>query len=107
MSVAEGGFTTGSFVLVMLNTPREKFWGALVALSAAGVTVRGVDLNSYEEVARQVKAGDEAGAATVFFPMHRVERVEMDETSGELPSLMDRFRALSGHDAASVFAARA
>jgi hypothetical protein len=104
VSAEEGGFTTSSFVLVTLNAPREKFWGVVVALSTAGVTVRGVDLNSYEEVARQVRAGEPVGAATVFFPMHRVERVEMDEAVGELPSLTERFRALSGHDAASVFA---
>ena len=105
--MAEGGFTASSFVLVMLNAPREKFWGVLVALNAAGVTVRGVDLNSYEEAARQVRAGEPVGAATVFFPMHRVERVELDEAAGELPSLTERFRALSGRDATAVFAARA
>ena len=92
-------FVLGSFVLVTLASPREKFWGALLDISAAGVSLRGVDLNSFEEVAHQLRSGDITSAATIFFPMHRVERVELDTASGELPSLAERFRALSGQDA--------
>jgi hypothetical protein len=34
----------------------------------------------------------------VFFPMHRVERMELDMPSGAIPSLSDRFTALTGVD---------
>jgi hypothetical protein len=96
-------FGAGRFVLVTLNSPREKFWGALLAITAAGVSVRGVDLNSYEEVARQLRSREAVAPTNVFFPMHRVERVELDDASGELPSLAERFRSLSGKDPGSFF----
>jgi hypothetical protein len=32
----------------------------------------------------------------VFFPMHRVERVEMDLPDGNIPSLTQRFTAKTG-----------
>ncbi|MCI0421705.1 MAG: hypothetical protein L0312_21175, partial [Acidobacteria bacterium] len=35
---------------------------------------------------------EESGFATVFYPLHRVERMELDETMGDIPSLEDRFQ---------------
>ena len=37
--------------------------------------------------------------ATVFFPVHRVERVFADETCGEVASYAERFRTIVGEDA--------
>jgi hypothetical protein len=91
----------GSYVLVHLTNPREKFWGMLKEESPAGITVRGLSLDSFEEWLRQV-ARREAPAATpstVFFPMHRVERIFADETTGEVISFADRFRRRVGEDA--------
>ena len=34
--------------------------------------------------------------ATVFYPMHRVERVAQDERAGEYPSLAERFEERIG-----------
>ena len=87
-----------SIVIVSLNNPKEKIWGQLVALDAAGVTVRGIELDSFDDFVRQVLAQEESavGLATIFYPMHRVERVAMDERSGSLPSLADRFREKIG-----------
>jgi hypothetical protein len=36
------------------------------------------------------------GMTTVFYPMHRVERIASDERSGSIPSLADRFSAKVG-----------
>jgi hypothetical protein len=94
-------FVLGSFVLVSLASPREKFWGALLDITAAGVSLRGVDLNSYDEIAHQLRSGETASPATLFFPMHRVERVELDAGTGDLPCLADRFRTLSGEEAST------
>jgi len=36
------------------------------------------------------------GMAVVFYPMHRLERIAVDEPSGTIPSLADRFRQKVG-----------
>jgi hypothetical protein len=88
----------GSIVIVTLNVPREKFWGTLLALTPAGVSLRGIDLNSLEDFARQVRDGDQVSANVVFFPMHRVERIELDVRNGEIPSLQERFATKAGRE---------
>lgn len=89
-------FAAGSIVIVTLNMPREKFWGTLLALTPAGASLRGIDLNSVEDFARQVREGDAISANLVFFPMHRIERIEMDTRNGEIPSLQERFESKAG-----------
>ncbi len=96
-------FSAGSVVLVSLNTPREKYWGAILAISAAGVSLRGIDLHSFEDFMRQVKAGDEVTPSAVFFPMHRVERIELDQRNGDIPSMQDRFEAKTGQSFHGLF----
>jgi hypothetical protein len=98
-----GPFYPGAMVLLALGDPREKFWGQLMALSEAGISLRGIDLESFDDSAALVKAGEPFTPATVFFPMHRVERMELDVHAGGLPSLRERFRAQTGHDPAYVF----
>ena len=90
----------GAPVLVYLHSPREKVFGVLLSLEPAGVAVRGLDLVSLEDWIRQEARGDTPGLslASVFYPMARVERVERDETVGELEGLADRFRRLTGRD---------
>ena len=43
-----------------------------------------------------VRDGEPFTPAVVFFPMHRVERVELDLPDGSLPSLSQRFLAKTG-----------
>ena len=93
-----GLFSRGSVVLVTLNTPREKFWGGLLELTPAGITLRGIDLNSLEDFARQVKSGEAVSPGAVFFPMHRVERMELDARNGDIPSLCERFFAKTNRE---------
>ena len=87
-----------SIVVITLHTPREKIWGELIALNPAGITVRGIDLNSYDDFVRQVLHPDEdrVGLPTLFFPMQRVERIALDEPSGSIPSLADLFEQKVG-----------
>lgn len=99
-----GPFVAGALVLVTLNTPREKFWGAILELVPAGLSVRGIELNSFEDVATMVKAGELVTPAAVFFPMHRIERVDLDARNGDIPSLAERFRSKTGHDFAGLLA---
>lgn len=94
---------TGQLVLLTLLNPREKFWGILLSLTTAGVSLRGVDLQSLDDFTQMVKSGEPANASVVFFPMHRVQRMEADNRSGELPSLAEQFAAKTGQDIAKFF----
>jgi len=93
----------GQLVLVTLHNPREKFWGVIQALTPAGVSLRGVDLQSLDPFTHMVKAGEGATPSVVFFPMHRVQRIEVDSRNGELPSLADQFAAKTGLDIRKYF----
>ena len=96
---ASGPFLPGVIVLVTLASPREKFWGAILSVSSAGISLRGCELVSFEDCVAMMRAGESYAPAVVFFPMHRVERVEMDASANGLPSLADRFAAETGVDA--------
>jgi hypothetical protein len=90
----------GSFVLVHLSSPREKFWGLLEQRDASGVTVRGLAVEGFEEWLRELtrEKSPSFHPSTVFFPLQRVERISLDETIGEAISLADRFRRVVGED---------
>ena len=87
-----------SIVIVSLVSPKEKMWGQILLLKSEGVTVRGIELDSFNDFIRQVIQQEETavGLNTVFFPMHRVERIIVDEPSGSIPSLAQRFHAKVG-----------
>jgi hypothetical protein len=89
-------FARGTLVLITLNAPREKFWGAVLEITPAGVSVRGVDLNSFEEVTGMLRADEQVMPSTVFFPLNRVERIELEVVNGPIPSLSDRFISKAG-----------
>ncbi len=86
-----------SFVILSLHSPKEKIWGELVALTPAGITVRGISLNFFDELLRQAATGEAGwGLSTVFYPLYRIERMALDEGSPEVPSLADRFERRMG-----------
>jgi hypothetical protein len=89
-------------VVVTLGTPREKFWGAILALNAAGLSVSGIELASFDDLIAMIKEGEPFTPSVVFFPMHRVERVEVDLPEGAISSLAQRFAAKTGLDPAAV-----
>jgi hypothetical protein len=87
-----------SIVVVSLHTPKEKLWGELIDVSNAGVTVRGIDLGSFDDFIIQVlhPEGDRMGLPTLFFPMLRIERIALDEARGSVPSLAEVFERKVG-----------
>jgi hypothetical protein len=88
-----------SAVLLSLQNPKEKIWGILLSIRASGLTLRGIDLNSFDDWSRAVARGDrDMGLSTLFFPIHRVERVTADEGVGNVPSLAETFEARVGQD---------
>ena len=93
-------FAHGALVLITLNAPREKFWGAVLEINPAGISVRGLDLNSFDEITGMLRADEHVMPATVFFPLNRMERMELDAGNGPIPSLAERFETKSGHRAA-------
>ena len=85
--------TAGSPVVLYLHEPKEKIWGLLISISAPGIVVRGIDLAVFDDWMRQeARAGERLiGLVTSFYPIHRLERMERDETIGPLLSYADRF----------------
>jgi hypothetical protein len=95
-----------SIVVVSLHSPKEKVWGELLNINQAGITMRGVDLNSFDHFVRQINEpdGERIGLPTVFFPMTRVERVALDEPSGSIPSMNELFARKIGRSLAEYLA---
>jgi hypothetical protein len=81
-------FTKGTPILIVLQNPREKCWGLLDDITTAGVFLRGLDLNAFDEWIRAI-VHDEVtvGLGSLFYPMWRVEKIEKDESIGGIPSL--------------------
>jgi hypothetical protein len=100
------GIAAGAFVIIVLHSPREKCWGKLDEISAAGVFLRGLDLHAFEDWTRAI-AHDEQfiGLTDLFFPMWRVERLTRDERAGEIPSLAEQFEKRTNRKLAEFFEA--
>lgn len=92
------GLAEGTPVILYLQGPTEKVWGILLAMTSAGVIVRGLDLHVFDDWVRQESRGEEEllGLTTVFYPMHRLLRMERDEPLGPLPSYAERYARAVG-----------
>ena len=99
----------GALVLVHLVGPKEKYWGVLRTLGTAGVTIRGIDVDLFDDWARQYRAGSEPelGLATLFFPLHRVEKIFEDARVGSVAAYHERFFDMVGRDVRDVLRAEA
>src|SRR5215467_7885661 len=95
-----------SIVVVSLHSPKEKLWGELLMINTAGITLRGIDLNSFDHFVNQINGseGERTGLPTLFFPMTRVERIALDEPSGSIPSLSEVFARKVGRPLAEYLA---
>ncbi len=106
MIAAEGSvphFQRGAVVVLSLQSPREKLFGAVIALVPFGLVFSGIQLESLDDLMIQLREGDAVRPGTFFIPMHRIERVELDRRSGEVPSLAERFESKTGLSARNVF----
>jgi hypothetical protein len=95
-------FQPGTMVVITLANPREKFWGAILSLRVEGLSLRGIELASFEDLVSMVKEGEPYSLSVVFFPMHRVERMELDLPDGNIPSLSERFTSKTGLNPAAL-----
>lgn len=91
----------GSFVVAYLRDPREKVWGLLLHLEAAGFWIRGIELNAFDDWMRERAAGlaGTLGPSTTFLPFLRVEKIVVDEPLGPAASLKERLEAAAGRPA--------
>ncbi len=87
-----------SIVIATFISPRERIWDELVRIRPEGVTLRGINLDSFDEFLQQpLREGTcELCMATAFYPVHRVERIALDEAAGPEPSLSDIFHERGG-----------
>jgi hypothetical protein len=101
-------FASGQLVVVVLRDPRERIWGRLLGLEAAGVALRGIELTPWEEVLTLIKHGeaDQVALSTRFYPMHRLETLYLDEPSSGVPSMAQEFERRTGRDPQTFLADR-
>jgi len=94
----------GSLVVAHFIKPKEKIWGLIRRLDGLGLVIRGIDLNSFEDWLRQEKAGHESliSPSTIFFPVHRIERIYLDESTPMAASFSDRFASACGRNVRSA-----
>jgi hypothetical protein len=92
------GFLPTSLIIANLVNPKEKFFGILLSLSPAGVTLRGVNLDSFEDWIHQIARNEDPDLdlITMFVPLFRVERIFLDEPSGAIKSYSQRFEEVAG-----------
>jgi hypothetical protein len=77
-------------------TAREML-GVLDEISQAGVFLRGLDLNAFDDwISALVHSEPFIGFGGLFFPMWRVERISKDEAAGGVPSLWEQFEKRTG-----------
>lgn len=88
----------GSIVILYLANPSEKYWGVLESLTRTGVTLRALNLSSFDDWLRSVinELEPSLGLATIFFPLSRVERMFLDEQVGQVESLCQSFERRAG-----------
>ncbi|MEO5762486.1 MAG: hypothetical protein ABIR28_09270 [Vicinamibacteria bacterium] len=102
------GFVEGTPAVLYLNDPKEKIWGLVVLVSAAGVVMRGLRLDSFEDWMRQEARNEDEllGLVTCFYPLPRIERLEEDSSVGSVISYSQRFAEAVGRTVQQVIEAR-
>ena len=83
--------------MIVLREPREKVLGVIEGIDDAGIFIRAIDLNYFEEWTRAIR-NDEPylPMQDLFYPMWRVERISRDAESAGVPSMADQFEQKTG-----------
>ncbi len=89
---------SGSIVIAHLVNPTEKLWGVLYSIDPSGVTLRGLNVDSFEDWIAQLRREESAsiGLATMFIPLFRVQRIFLDEQVGSVEGYSQRFERRLG-----------
>ncbi len=87
----------GNTVVIVLQNPREKIFGIIDEISDAGVIVRGIDLNYFDEWIAAINGNEPTfPMQDSFFPMWRVERISLDAGTEGMPSMGEQFEQRTG-----------
>ena len=88
----------GALVVAFLHSPKERIWGMLRGIDASGAWIEGINLDSFEDWARQVARREEPtiGLSIAFYPLSRVEKLLLDRSAPGQPSFGERFGSLTG-----------
>ncbi len=94
----------GEVVIVYLQEPREQVWGLLRGLDPAGVTVEGLEIDSFDGWLRCVEEGSgwRSQISVQFFPMQRVQRVLLDRGDEAAASISERLEGRIGRSLAAL-----
>jgi hypothetical protein len=88
---------SSEIIIIILHSPREKVIGVLHEINSAGVFLRGIDLNAFDDWTRAIINNEPFfGMNDYFFPMWRVERITRDESAAEIPSMAEQFQQKTG-----------
>jgi hypothetical protein len=89
----------GDRVLAVLHSPREKLFGTLEEITAAGVFLRGMDLEYFDDWCRAVASGEpHLPMNDLFLPLWRLEKLARDEPGSGIEPLAEQFARLTGRD---------
>ena len=92
-------------VVIVLHSPREKCWGLLDEVTIAGVFLRGLDLNAFDDWLNTVVHNEPfVGFGDLFYPLWRVERMARDESAGGIPSLYEQVQQRAGRSLEELLA---
>ncbi len=102
------GLRPGDVVVLYLRDPKVRLVGLLEALGPEGVTIRGIDLEAFEDWTNQWARGEAGPLAPglQFLPAHRVEKLLADQAVPGLVSLGEQFRERTGRELRDALAAR-
>ena len=87
-----------TLIIAYLHSPKERIWGVLRSQDVSGLWLEGIDLNSFDDWARQVARKEESGMglSLVFYPMLRVEKLVVDRSTPGQSCLADSFHSIVG-----------
>ena len=91
-------FPPRTVVVAYLREPQEKVWGVLRTVEPTGFVIQGIPLSSFDDWVSGVlsETGPSIGLSTIFYPLHRLEKILLDENVGGVPSLQELFHRRVG-----------
>lgn len=91
-------FAPGSLVVAYLTEPNQRCVGVLQELDSTGLKLDGLELDAWEDWVSQWSKGDSGplSPSLQFYPARRIERIDADRDSADLPSFARRFEQRTG-----------
>lgn len=89
----------GDFVNLSIIDPKEQFWGRLLSLTEAGISLRCIPTAQIEAFKYQQRSEEiRVYPQTLFFPMRRVMQMTLDEQMGNVSAVHQDICTYGGID---------